>query len=322
MHADRLHVGVETILSRTRHAILTHKDDQVGAHQRIRRHARRQPVVVAKVTARGTRGDHRNVLFFSRHLQGFPPLALEDALSRHDHRALSPGDHVDRLRHILVGRLRPRFGAVFGFVVVILQVGRIGEARSVHFLREVQVDRARHSGLELTKGVSPILMDPVGSNQPLSPLLHSLRSRLLVAELPVRLAVLPGDCHIAGQDEQGRAGCMRAGNSHDHLSKSGAFGTRSGHHLAGNSRVAVGRAAHHPLAPASIAGNARRGNCADDRIIARAAEQGRQILFLAKPRENLGASHAFAGEFPQPGTLAHRLRDFLGSRNRRRNHGS
>ena len=131
-------------------------------------------------------------------------------------------------------------------------------------------------------------------DQALAVFLHALGGRLLIGVLDERLAILAHQRHVAGQNQKRRAGGIRGGDVHDHMGKARPFGARRGHDFARRARETVSHGAHRPFGAPAIGRNARGRDGIDDGIVARAAEQRSQILFLAKIGENLGAGHARA----------------------------
>src|ERR1700728_929563 len=88
MDANCLHVWIETKLSRTWHTVLTDKDNQIGAHQCVWRKARRQTVVIRKMTLHGPSRNYCNVLPLRCRSKRIPAFALEHALPTHDNRTI------------------------------------------------------------------------------------------------------------------------------------------------------------------------------------------------------------------------------------------
>ena len=82
MHANGLGVGAEAELGAARHAVLTDKNDQVGAHQRIVRHRGGESVIVGEMTARRTRGDYGELVFSPQRFSVDPKLYVGRRLAR------------------------------------------------------------------------------------------------------------------------------------------------------------------------------------------------------------------------------------------------
>ena len=160
-------------------------------------------------------------------------------------------------------------------------------------------------------------MDAIRRDQPLAVFLQPFGGRLLIAGLDEVLAIVGGDGHVTCQHQQRRARAMRHGDIHDHVGEAGAFGARTRGHFAGAARKSVRGRGHRAFRTPAKRGNARRRDRVDDLVIARAAEQRREIFVLARFRENLGARHSALGvERPKPGRLGEAVGNILGDANR------
>ncbi len=158
--------------------------------------------------------------------------------------------------------------------------------------------RAGDARFQIAKRISAVLPDAVRSDQPLAVFLHAGGDRLLITGLDERFAVVARDLHVAGQDQQRRAGRGCRGDVHDHVGEAGTFGAGTGRDFTGRPRKSVGGGTHRAFTAAAVGRDARRGDGVDHRVVARTTKEGRQILFLAEFGEHLGPAHASSLEGP------------------------
>jgi hypothetical protein len=256
-------------------------------------------MLVRKMAARRAGGHDRNVVLLGGFEERLPSLVLKDSLPRDQQRSLRTPDHLQRLLDLLGRWTGARLGAVFIFAIVVLEFRGIGESGSGHFAREIEMHWAGDARFQIAKRVPAVLPDAIRSDQPLAVLLQTRGQRLLIARLDERLAIVAGNLHVAGQDQQRCAGSVCRGDIHDHVRQAGTLGAGTGRDFAGGTRESVSCRAHRTFAAPAVGWDAGRGDGVDHGIVARTAKQCRQLFFLAELGEHLGAGHALPFEGPR-----------------------
>ena len=244
---------------------------------------------------------------------------MEDAVARHDQRTLGGAQQ----RHGLIDRagvrIGLRFGAVFGLVVEVLDLAGVAEPGVRDLGGEIEMHRLGHAAAQLSERVPGVFVHTGRGNEPLAVLAHPLGRRLLIRVLDPALRILCEDRLVAGQHQNRGAGRIRRGNAADHVGEAGTFRAGGRRHLAGHPRERVGSVAERTLVATAIGWNPDVGNGVDHAVVAGTTEERRHALFLAGPREHLGAGHREI-DLRQRGVLrrlefggnAYRLRVFLG----------
>ena len=271
--------------------MLADQDHEIGAGQRARRGIGGERTGVGELALHCARLHHRDLGFLSESFQRVPRLRVEHAVARHDDRPLRFANHVHGARDRLRRRMRPRLGPIARLVVEELELGGVLEPRRGDLGGEVEVHRLRHAAAQLPERVAGVLVHAPRDDQPLAVFLQSFRGRLLVTELNAAFGVFGADRHVAGDDQQRRAGGVRARDRTDHVGEARALGAGRHRDFTGDADERIGGMGHRALVPPAVGGNAGRGHGVDHGVVAGAREERRHAFFLARAREHLRAGH-------------------------------
>ena len=150
--------------------------------------------------------------------------------------------------------------------------------------------RPGHPALELPERVAGVLVHTARDDQPLA-VLQPFRRWLLIAKLDARLGVFHRNRHVAGDDQQGCASRIRAGDRANHVGEARALGAGRDGDFSADADKRVSGMGHRSFMPPPIRRDAGGGQRVDHRIVTGTREQRRDAFLLAGAREYLRAGH-------------------------------